>query len=384
MIYDFDRVIDRSGTFSEKWNTKDGELPMWVADMDFETAPEIKQAILERAEHGVFGYSYVPDEWYEAYINWWDRRYGYKMDKDSLLYCTGVVPTIAACIRTFTEPGENVLLISPIYNHFFYAIKNNGRVPVECPLVYQNDSFEIDWEKLENACADPHTSLIIFCNPHNPTGSFWSKDDLEKVGEICSRNGVTVISDEIHCDLTEPGVKYIPFASVNDTNREISITCIAPSKSFNIAGIFSAATSIPNKTLRDKVSKALSACEIAEPNAFAVQATVAAYKHGEPWLEEARKYIFENKKYIKEYIAENIPGLKDVSGPCTYLSWIDTRELGEASVGFAKKLRQQTGLWVVDGKAYGKAGEGYFRLNAASPRSMVEDGMKRLKAGAEM
>jgi cystathionine beta-lyase len=224
---------------------------------------------------------------------------------------------------------------------------------------------------------------IIFCNPHNPTGSFWNKSELEKVGEICSRNGITVISDEIHCDITEPSLKYIPFASVNDVNKSISITCIAPSKTFNIAGVSSAGVSIPNKLLRDKVGKALTASEIAEPNAFAVQAAIAAYEFGEPWLEELRDYIFANKKYIRDFITDNIPALKDVSGPCTYLSWIDARGLGDDSIGFAKKLRQETGLWIIDGKAYGKAGEGYLRINAASPRTLIEDGMNRLKKGVE-
>lgn len=384
MHYDLDKLIDRSGTYSEKWNIREGELPMWVADMDFETAPEIKQAILERAMHGVFGYSYVPDEWYEAYIRWWDRRYGYKMDRDSLQFCTGVVPAISASIRALTEPRDKVILVTPVYNHFFYAIKNNGRVPVECPLVYAADHFEIDWDDMEKVCADPHASLMIFCNPHNPTGSFWNKDELRKVGEICSRNGVTVISDEIHCDLTEPSLRYIPFAAVNDINKAISITCLAPSKTFNIAGLSSAAVSVPDKSLRAKVQKALHASEITEPNVFAVQTAIAAYEHGEPWLEEIRKYVFDNKKYIRDFIAGNIPELKDVSGSCTYLSWIDARRLGGKAAGFAKKLRQETGLWIVDGKVYGKAGEGYLRINAASPRSMVEEGMKRLKDGTVM
>lgn len=381
MHFDFDKIIDRSGTYSEKWNIKEGELPMWVADMDFETAPEIKQAILERAGHGVFGYSYVPDEWYEAIIKWWDRRYDYKMDRDSLHFCTGVVPAISASIRALTNPGDSIILITPVYNHFFYAIKNNGRVPVECPLKYVDDHFEINWDELENACAEKNASLIIFCNPHNPTGSFWNKSELEKVGEICSRNGITVISDEIHCDITELSLKYIPFASVNDVNKSISITCIAPSKTFNIAGVSSAGVSIPNKSLRDKVGKALTASEIAEPNGFAVQAAIAAYEFGEPWLEELREYIFANKKYIRDFITDNIPALKDVSGPCTYLSWIDARGLGDNATGFAKKLRQETGLWIIDGKAYGKAGEGYLRINAASPRTLIEDGMNRLKKG---
>ena len=384
MSYDFDTIKDRSGTYSIKWNISDGELPMWVADMDFETAPEIKQAIVERAGHGIFGYSYVPDEWYDAYTKWWNRRYDYGMDRDSLLFCTGIVPAISATIRSLTEAGDKIILMTPVYNYFFYSVRSNGRVPVECPLINEGDHFEIEWEGLEKACADPHTSLILFCNPHNPTGTGWSKNELEKVGEICKRNGVTVISDEIHCDLTAPDYKYIPFAGVNDINKEICITCIAPSKTFNLAGVSSAAVSISDKTLREKVGKSINISGIADPNAFAIQAAVNAYNLGEPWLEELRDYIFENKKYIRGFIDRHIPELKDVSGPCTYLSWIDARGLGEKAVGFAKKLRRDTGLWIIDGKAYGKAGEGYLRINAASPRSIVEDGMNRLKRGVEI
>ena len=381
MRYDFDKVIDRSGTYSEKWKIKDGELPMWVADMDFETAPEIKEEILKRATHGVFGYSYTPDEWYDAYISWWDRRYDYKIEKDSLLYSTGVIPTIAASIRELTDPGDKVLLLTPVYNGFFGATVKNGRIPAECALKYNEDHFEIDWDSFEEMCSDPETKLLLFCNPHNPTGNMWTREEMVRVGEICERHNVIVISDEIHCDITEPGTKYIPFASINDTNKNISITCIAPSKTFNIAGLFSSAVSIPNKDLYKKVRQALRAGVIDEPNAFAIQATVAAYNLGEPWLEELREYIFNNKKYMSEYIAENIPQIKDVSGNSTYLSWVDVRGLGDAVEGFGPRLRKETGLWIVEGLIYGKAGIGYLRINAASPRSMVEDGMERLKQG---
>lgn len=380
MKYDFDRIIDRSGTNSEKWNIREGELPMWVADMDFETAPEIKEAVLKRAGHGIYGYSVVPGEWYDAYINWWDTRYGYMMEKEHLLFSTGVIPAISAVIRGLTSPGDKIIIITPIYNHFFNCISNNDRVPVECPLKYKG-RFEIDWDLFEENCKDPKTTMVIFCNPQNPTGTIWNADELKRVGTICNENNVTVISDEIHCDLTAPGTKYIPFASVNEINSNICITCIAPSKTFNMAGLASAAVCVANEETRKKVRKALNSSEIAEPGVFAVQAAVAAYNYGGSWLEELRKYVFDNKKYMSDFIGDNIPKLKDVSGPATYLSWVDIGGVGDEAAGFARRLRQETGLWITDGKIYGKAGQGYFRINAACPRSYVEDGMSRLKRG---
>ncbi|MCR5291994.1 MAG: pyridoxal phosphate-dependent aminotransferase [Eubacterium sp.] len=396
--YNFDKIVDRAGTNSLKWDIRDGELPMWVADMDFETAPEITEAIINRASSGIFGYSTIPDEWSESYIDWWKKRHLYTLEKDWLIFCTGVVPAISSIVRKLTTPAEKVLVFTPVYNIFFNSIINNGRVPVECPLIYvENEEFaldhngvsdghfEINWELFEKQASDPQVSMLIFCNPQNPTGTIWYRKTLCRVGEICAKYGITVVSDEIHCDLICPMGRYIPFASVSEVNRDISITCIAPSKTFNIAGLCSAAVSVPNPKLRHKVWRALNTDEIAEPNVFAVQAAIAAYKYGADWLDELRIYVGDNKNLVHRYIEDNIPELKYVSGLATYLCWIDARKLLDYSekrgINLARLIRQETGLWITDGAAYGEAGRGYLRMNVACPRSYVEDGLDRLKRG---
>ena len=246
MKYDFDKVTDRRGTNSLKWDVKENELPMWVADMDFETAPEIKDAIISRAAHGVFGYGVIPDEWYGAYTGWWKRRHGFDMKKEGLIFCTGVIPAISSAVRKLTTPGEKGLIQTPVYNIFFNSILNNGCTVLENPLIYKDGGYEMDLADLDKKLSDPQVSLMILCNPQNPVGKIWDAQTLAKVGELAKKHGVTVISDEIHCDITSPGKKYVPFASVNQVNRDISITCIAPTKAFNIAGIQTAAVYAEN------------------------------------------------------------------------------------------------------------------------------------------
>lgn len=292
-MYDFDTVVDRRNTGSLKWDVAENELPMWVADMDFKTAPQIIDAISERVSHGVFGYSIIPDEWNDAYISWWDRRHGLKIERDSLIFCTGVVPAISSTVRKLTTPGENVLIMTPVYNIFFNSIFNNGVNVQESPLGYENGRYFVDYDRLEHDLSNPQTSLMIFCNPHNPCGIIWTKDELAKIGALCRKYNVTVISDEIHCDITAPGKSYVPFAAASEDCADISITCIAPTKCFNMAGLQTAAVMVPNKFLRHKVWRALNTDEVAEPNAFAITAAVAAFTKGEPWLEELRKYLWE-------------------------------------------------------------------------------------------
>ena len=270
MNYDFDRMTDRRGSYSLKWDAALHELPMWVADMDFETAPEITEALKRRAERGIFGYTIVPDEWRTAITGWWERRHGFAMEKDWLMFCTGVVPSISSAVRKLTTAGENVLVQTPVYNIFFHSIRNNGRNVVENRLLYENESYRIDWRDLETKLKDPQTTMMILCNPHNPTGTIWTREELGRIGELCAANHVTVISDEIHCDLTEPGYQYIPFASVSKECAGNSVTCIAPTKAFNLAGLQTAAVVVPDETLRHKMDRALNTDEVAEPNAFAV------------------------------------------------------------------------------------------------------------------
>ncbi len=383
MKYRFDKKIDRKDTYSLKWDIADNELPMWVADMDFETAPAVQQAILNRAQNGAYGYTIIPDEWYDAYISWWSSRYGFDIKKEWLIFSTGVVPAISSIVRKITTPAEKVIVLTPVYNIFFNSIINNGRFPLECPLKVTDNGYQIDFEKFEELCADPQTTLLIFCNPHNPVGIVWDADTLRRVGEICSRNHVTVISDEVHCDLTEPHTTYIPFASVSDTNKEISITCLSPSKSFNVAGTHSAAVVVPNQRLYNKVNRGLNTDEVAEPNIFAIQTAVAAYTEGGEWLDELRVYIFENKKLVADFVKTELPQLVDRSEQATYLSWLDARKIERKGEPLAKFIRKETGLYLSDGRAYGESGEGFLRINVACPRSIVEEGLSRLKQGIE-
>ena len=255
--YDFDQITDRRNTGSLKWDVAEGELPMWVADMDFQTAPAVREAIEKRAAHGVFGYTDVEEDWYQAYMDWWERRHQFSIKKEWLTFCTGVVPAISSTVRKLTTPGENVLIQTPVYNIFFNSIVNNGRNVVECPLAYDGEQYEMDFEALEEKLSDPQTSLMILCNPHNPVGRIWERKTLARVGELCEKYHVTVLSDEIHCDITRPGTGYLPFAAASETCKNISVTCIAPTKAFNIAGIQTAAVMIPNEALHHKVWRAL-------------------------------------------------------------------------------------------------------------------------------
>lgn len=384
MVYDFDKLTERRGTRSMKWNVKENELPMWVADMDFETAPEIIKALKDRAGHGIFGYTETDREWENAYISWWKERHAFEIKREWLVFSTGVIPTISSTVRKLTTPNENVVMLTPIYNTFFNCIVNNGARVLECPLTYENDTYVINYGELEKKLSDPQTTLMIFCNPHNPTGNIWDRETLIKVGELAHQYGVTVISDEIHCDLTDPGTEYIPFASVSELNADISITCIAPTKTFNMAGLQTSAAVIPNRRLRHKVWRALNTDECGEPGAFAVTAAVAAFNEGGEWLFKLRQYLYENKCLVRSYIAENIPQIKVVSGPATYLLWLDITALSIKSSELKKFIQTKTGLIITSGTVYGAAGEGFMRMNIACPRIRLTDGLDRLNQAVEL
>lgn len=381
MKYDFDKVVNRRDTYSLKWDVKENELPMWVADMDFETAPEIINAIEKRAAHGVFGYTDVPKEWYQAICNWWEMRHHFQMQQDWLMFCTGVIPAISSIVRKLTTPNENVVIQTPVYNIFFNSIVNNGCRVLESPLVYENGLYRIDWEDLEEKLANPQTTLMILCNPQNPAGIIWDQETLEKIGDLCAKHHVTVIADEIHCDLTDPEKEYIPFASVSGNCRENSITCIAPTKTFNIAGLQTAAIMVPNPQLRYKVNRAINTDEVAEPNVFAVTAAIAAYQEGAEWLDELRAYIYENKQTVKQYIQEHIPEITVVDSEATYLLWLDCSKITQDTDIFLKKLRKETGLFLSLGSIYGGNGKCFARMNLACPRATVLDGLHRLEKG---
>ena len=381
--YNFDKVIDRRKSWAEKWDIKEGELPMWVADMDFETAPEVKEALVERLSVGAYGYTYVPDEWYDAYISWWGRRHHLDMKRDELIFSTGVIPTISSSVRKLTTPNENVVILTPVYNIFYNCIVNNGARVLESKLIMSDEGWEIDFEDLEKKLSDPQTSLLLLCNPHNPVGRIWNKEELGRIGELCYKHGVIVLSDEIHCDIVDPGKEYVPFAAASDICKDISITAIAPSKAFNMAGMATSAAFVPNKILRHKVWRQLNTDECGEPAFMAITAAVAAFTKGEEWLEELNVYVYENKCYCEEFISNNIPGVKILHSEATYLIWLDCRAITGDRTDLAGFIREKTGLYISCGEQYGPGGQGFLRINLACPKSTVIDGMNRLKKGIE-
>ncbi len=374
----FDQKTERRNTGSMKWDVAEHELPMWVADMDFRTAPEITEAFLNRAKQGIFGYTVWDDAWYEAYQGWWKKRHDFAMEKDWLLFCTGVVPAISSIVRKMTSVAENVLVLTPVYNIFFNSILNNGRNVLESHLKYDGTKYEIDWEDFEKKLANPQTSMMILCNPHNPVGKIWNRETLARIGTLCQKHHVLVLSDEIHCDITKPGCDYIPFASVSEECRDNSITCIAPTKTFNIAGIQTAAIMVPNALLRHRVNRGINTDEVAEPNVFAAIAPVAAYEHGAGWVDELRVYLWENRKTAEAYLAEHIPQVHPVAAEATYLMWLDCSSITTDSTLLCDFIQKESGLILCDGREY-RNGDGFLRINLACQREKVLDGMQRLE-----
>ncbi len=381
MSYDFDTVINRRNTDAMKWNVGENELPMWVADMDFAAAPEIQKALQKRLDHGVFGYSEIPDAWYEAYIGWWKTRHGFEMDREWLVFCTGVVPAISSIVRKLTTPNENVLIQTPVYNIFFNSIVNNGCRVLESPLCYRDGAYSVDWVDLEAKLADPQTTLMILCNPHNPIGKIWKQETLARIGTLAKRHHVTVVSDEIHCDITAPGRDYVPFLSVSDDCRAVGIAAIAPTKAFNLAGMQTAAVCVPDPTLRHRVWRGLNTDEVAEPNAFAVPAAVAAFTAGAPWLDAMRAYVFENRAIAAERIANALPRVRVIEGEATYLLWLDVSAITSDGTALCRYLRERTGLIVSAGASYGASGTAFLRVNLACPKAVLADGLDRLCRG---
>jgi len=386
MTYDFDKIIDRRNTGSLKWDVGNGEIPLWVADMDFEVAPAIKKAIKDRAEHGVFGYNDVTDDWYEAIISWWKRRYGVIIPRNNLAFATGVVPVISSAVRKLTAPNEKVILLTPVYNIFFNSVRNSGRRVLQIPLIYEKGTYRLNIEQLEKGFADKETTLCILCNPHNPVGRIWTEEELAEIGRLSRKYSVTVISDEIHCDITSNNKKYVPYAFVSDDCADNSITCISATKAFNFAGLQCAAVYSRNDKLFARVNRAINTDEVAEPNSFAVAATVAAFRDGEEWLTQMCAYISGNKRFVHEFFLKNVPSVKMTESDATYLCWLDcrklindNRELFGDSAELAEYIRGKTGVYLSDGVQFGYGGEDFLRLNAACPRSLLAEALDRLK-----
>lgn len=381
MKYDFDEIIPRRGTNSYKWDTAEEEdvLPMWVADMDFRTAPPVVEALRKRVEHGIFGYTRVPSVYYEAVTSWFMRRHGWQIERDWIIYTSGVVPALSAVIKALTVPGDRVLVQTPVYNCFFSSIRNNGCEVVANPLLYINETYRIDFEDLERKASDPKVRLLLLCNPHNPAGRVWTRQELTRIGEICFRNDVLVVADEIHCELVFPGFTYTPFASISNEFLMNSITCVSPSKAFNLAGLQIANIISADEYVRMKIDKAINVNEVCDVNPFGVEALIAAYNEGEDWLRELTCYLSVNYNYLKAYFMEYLPHYPVITLEGTYLVWVDCSVLKQSSKEIVDTLLAREKLWVNEGSMYGEAGEGFIRINIACPRQELIEGLERLR-----
>lgn len=382
MTYDFDKIIDRRGTNCVKWDelSQPDIIPMWVADMDFETAPCVIEALRQRMEHGCFGYTLVPESFYQATIQWFQQRHGWTIDRSSFIYTSGVVPAISAIIKAMTHKGDKVLVQTPVYNCFFSSIRNNECILTENPLKMVNNRYEIDWEDFEKKCTDPAVKVFLLCNPHNPAGRVWTREELTRMGNICLQHGVFVISDEIHCEFTMPGHTYTPFASISEDFAQHSAVCISPSKAFNIAGLQIANIIVKDDGIRQKVDKAININEVCDVNPFGVIALQAAYsEEGAAWLTALNSYIHENYRLAKSLLEEGLPHCPVTTLEGTYLLWVNIHKTGKTSGQVADHLMQHAKVYVNPGTMYGEiAGEGYIRINLATQRSRMEEGIRRI------
>ena len=380
MNYNFDEKVPRRGTRSYKWDSAaDADvLPMWVADMDFRTLPAIVEALQRRVAHGIFGYTKVPDAYYEAIVRWFSVRHGWTMHREWIIYTIGVVPAISAIIKAMTQPGDKVIVQTPVYNCFFSSIRNNGCEVLSSPLVRKGDTYAVDFDDLEAKASDPKAKVFLLCNPHNPAGRVWTPEELRRMGDICIRHGVFIIADEIHCELVSPGYVYTPFASLGEDYVKHSSTCISPSKAFNIAGLQIANIVTADETVRKKIDRAINVNEVCDVNPFGVEALIAAYSdEGSEWLEQLNAYIAGNYQYMKDFCGRHLPQFPVAKLEGTYLAWMDCSALGMKSEELEEALLGEAKLWLNAGTMYGAEGEGFMRWNLACPRSNVEEGLTR-------
>lgn len=380
MKYNFDDPICRRGTNCVKWDERPEEdiIPLWVADMDFRVAPAIQQAIERRAAQGVFGYTHVPEAYYDAIVSWFNRRHQWTIKREDILYTIGVVPAVTCALKAMTLPGEKVLVQSPIYNCFFSSIRNNGCEILESPLV-EDKGWKVDWADFELKCADEKTTVFLLCNPHNPGGRLWKREELERMNDICMKYGVRVISDEIHCELVMPGYRFQPFAAISEACRDNCVVCNSPSKSFNIAGLQTANIICHNAMLRRRINRAININEVCDLNPFGPEALIAAYNESEDWIDELCQYIKGNFDVLCTFFAERLPQLKVMPLEGTYLVWVDIRALGISSDELTERLYQEAKVWVSSGTIYSPtAGEGFIRINMACPRAMLLEGLERI------
>ena len=392
-LFNFDQPIERRGTRSVKWDEESQDvLPLWVADMDFATAPCIQNAITQRAMHPCYGYTLVPDEYYEAIIRWFWSRHQWHIRREEILYTIGVIPAIAAILKAHVLPGDKVVILTPVYNCFYNLIRNAGCQALEVPLFCEADAskgisaegstlhFTIDWKAVEAALALEKSTVLLLSNPHNPVGRIWTADELGRLGKLCSTHDVLLISDEIHNELTRPGTLYVPAAPVLEemSVRPLYAVCTSPSKSFNTAGLQNANIIVPDAELRRRVDRAINLNETCDVNPFGVEATIAAYNEGLPWLESLCTYIWGNYAWAKQFLARELPLLKVADLQATYLMWVDYRDyMSMPSQQLSRRLIDEAKVWFAAGSIYGAAGEGFLRINLATTRETVTEALTR-------
>ncbi|AKP67804.1 MalY/PatB family protein [Companilactobacillus ginsenosidimutans] len=377
-MYDFEETIDRRKTDSVKWDIKKNELPMWVADMDFQVAPEIVSAIKNKADQAVFGYEWPREDYFNAVAGWYETEHHARPNTDWMLFVTGVVPAISSMVRRLSNVGDNVLVQAPVYNIFYNSIVNNGRHVLSNDLVFDGEGYSIDFDDLEKKMSEPTTTLMILCNPHNPVGKIWSRDDLIRLAELANEHGVKIISDEIHGDITFTEDGYVPMFSLPENLIQNVAVCVSTSKTFNVAAIHAATIIVPNEHLRDTVNRGINTDEISEPNSFAIPATIAAYTKGHKWLGELKEKLTSNRELVADYLKENIPEIKLIHSDATYLLWLDVQEISDDSAKLQEFIRNDTGLYLSAGNVYGGDGNDFLRMNIACPTSSVKDGLDRL------
>ena len=379
-MFNFDEPIERRGSHCVKWDDQDADIiPLWVADMDFAVAPAIQQAIKKRAEHPVFGYTKVPKEYYDATINWFQRRHQWTIQREWILYTIGVVPAVSVCLKALTEPGDKVLILSPVYNCFFSSIRNQGCLAEESPLLYKDNRYEIDFDDFEQRCADPKVKVFLLCNPHNPACRVWTAEELSRLNEICMQHGVRVVSDEIHCELTRPGVWYTPFGRVNDGCLHNGVILSSPSKSFNIAGLQTANIICSDAALREKIDRVINIYEVCDLNPFGPEALIAAYNESEDWLDALRAYFYTNYLELSKFFREELPQCQVTELEGSYLAWVNISSTGMTANELTKLLREKGRVRVCSGQIYGEeTGRDFIRINLATQRSLLMEGLSRI------
>ena len=387
--YDFDRVIDRRGTdcvkfdFAVEHGLPADVLPLWVADMDFQAPPEVLQALHRQMDHGIFGYSDTKPDYYEAVAGWFERRFHWGPEAEWLVKTPGVVYALATAVRALTEPGDAVLIQPPVYPPFYSVVRDNGRKLAESPLALRDGRYEIDFGDFEAAIVNSRAKMFILCSPHNPVGRVWTAEELRRMGEICLRHGVIVVSDEIHCDFTWPEHPHVPLIKAVPELADSAVVCTAPSKTFNLAGLQASNIFIPNPALRDRFRATLRANGLSEPNCAGLVACKAAYNYGEAWLTQLLEYLRGNQACLRDFLKAELPMLRLVEPEGTYLAWVDFSALGLTREALNDLIVNRARLWLDEGHMFGECADQYQRIVLACPRATLQRALMQLKAAVD-